>query len=68
MIYVFSGLLPGTADIYRKALGDISRNIIGEEIRTIGIVENPKPLSEYQEDHPYMVAYYDLADMPTMTG
>ena len=56
------------ADNYRNTLGDGSKGIKGPEIREIGFVENAKPLTEYDDKHPYMIAYYDLADMPTMSG
>ena len=34
----------------------------------MGKVDNPQKLTSYDESHPYMVAYYDLADMKTMSG
>lgn len=56
------------ADQIRQELGDARLEIPGTEIRPSGEVENPQPLTEYDESHPYMIAYYDLADMPTMRG
>ena len=56
------------AIILRKALGDKRLGIEGTEIRDIGISKSPETLTEYKENHPYIVAYYDLADMPTMCG
>ncbi len=56
------------AEGFRQALGDARLEREGTEIRKAGLCQNPKPLTEYNEDHPYMIAYYDLADMPTMAG
>jgi len=60
--------LNAVADKYRKMFGDALNNIEGEEVRPCGFCEDAKPLTEYDEHHPYMIAYYDLADMPTMSG
>lgn len=56
------------ADKFRTALGDKRLNRVGSEVREIGLCPNPRTLTEYDENHPYMIAYYDLADMPTMSG
>ncbi len=56
------------AETFRATLGDARLNRVGSEVREVGLCENPKPLTEYDENHPYMIAYYDLADMPTMSG
>lgn len=56
------------SDKFRDIFGDDRLNKVGSEIRPIGEVDNPQPLTKYSEDHPYMIAYYDLADMPTMFG
>lgn len=56
------------AEEFRRIFGDRRLNRVGTEIREAGACENPKPLTEYDENHPYMIAYYDLADMPTMSG
>ena len=34
----------------------------------LGRVDNPKPLTVYREDGPYVHAEYDMADMKTMAG
>jgi len=60
--------LEAEAETFRKRLGDRRLNYVGSEIRDVGVCENPQPLTEYDETHPYMIAYYDLADMPTMSG
>jgi arylsulfatase A-like enzyme len=56
------------ADKLKMAFGDRRLGLTGTEIRDAGVCLNPKPLTEYDENHPYMIAYYDLADMPTMAG
>ncbi len=56
------------AEEFRHAFGDQRLGRTGKEIRDIGVSINPTPLTRYDENHPYMVAYYDLADMPTMFG
>ena len=53
---------------FRKKLGDSYRKIEGTEVREPGRVENAKPLCFYDENHPYMIASYDLADSKAMTG
>ena len=60
--------LTAVADTYRQQLGDVFTGTIGQEIRPAGRVAQPQTLTHYDESHPYMVAYYDLADMPTMSG
>jgi arylsulfatase A-like enzyme len=49
-------------DECRDDLGDSVTGITGKNRRLIGRVENPKPLTEYDENHPYVVAMYDLPD------
>ena len=56
------------ADGIRNDLGDKLTKTIGLGQRQIGRVDNPKPLTCYSKDHPYIVAAYDNADMPTMVG
>ncbi|MHC4884316.1 MAG: sulfatase family protein [Planctomycetota bacterium] len=56
------------AEEARKDLGDEHTQTVGSGIRPKGEVENPKPLTEYNEDHPYMIAMYDLADTGVMAG
>lgn len=60
--------LEAAADKIRAELGDSARGIAGPGKRPIGRVANPKPLTVYREGHPYMIALYDLPDMPTMSG
>ncbi len=52
----------------RKKLGDLTTGIPGSENRPMGRVNSPKALTEYNENHPYIIAMYDNADMPTMCG
>ena len=50
------------ADEFRKTLGDKYLDIKGEEVRPANRVDNPKPLTEYDENHPYMYAEYDKGE------
>ncbi|MBN2301577.1 MAG: sulfatase [Lentisphaerae bacterium] len=59
--------IEAVAEKFRCALGDNRLDRVGAEIREVGLCKNPKTLTEYDETHPYMIAYYDLADMPTMS-
>ncbi len=56
------------AEEFRRTLGDRRLDRTGTEIREVGLCKNPKPLTEYDTTYPYIIAYYDLADMPTMSG
>lgn len=56
------------ADDIRRKFGDGRLGIQGQEIRPIGVVSNPKKLTQFNAANPYFVAYYDLADMPVMAG
>lgn len=44
----------------REDLGDARAGDQGKNCRPIGRVENPLPLTEYDPDHPYIVAMYDV--------
>jgi arylsulfatase A len=46
----------------RHALGDERTGQVGVDIRAIGRVENAKPLTTYDPEHPYYLAEYDLSD------
>ncbi|MFW6189159.1 MAG: sulfatase [Planctomycetota bacterium] len=46
----------------REELGDEATGAEGRNLRPIGRVEDPEPLTEYDPDHPYIVAIYDLED------
>ena len=50
------------ADEFRKSLGDKYLDIKGEEVRPANRIDNPKPLTEYDENHPYMYAEYDKGE------
>ena len=56
------GRLEALLDPCREDLGDAALGIEGKGRRPIGRVSNPKPLTEYDENHPYIVAMYDSAD------
>ena len=46
----------------RIDLGDTHLGIEGKNCRPIGEVENPKTLTTYDSNHPYIIAEYDLCD------
>lgn len=46
----------------RLDLGDEINGVVGRDIRPIGKVDNAVPLTEFDPDHPYFMAEYDLAD------
>lgn len=46
-------------DDCRRDMGDEATGVEGENRRPAGWVDNPKPLTEYHPDHPYIVALYD---------
>jgi len=47
----------------RRDIGDTLTGVEGANIRPAGIVENPKPLTEYNLEHPYYMAIYDKPDV-----
>lgn len=46
-------------DACRQDIGDEATGTVGENVRPIGRVDNPKPLTQYDPDHPYIMAMYD---------
>tara|TARA_B100000941_G_scaffold102479_1_gene71753 strand:+ start:6964 stop:8376 length:1413 start_codon:yes stop_codon:yes gene_type:complete len=54
--------LSSLADDYRKSLGDKFFDIKGEEVRPASRIIDPKPLTEFDENHPYMYAEYDKGE------
>jgi hypothetical protein len=46
----------------RHDMGDAATGIEGENVRPIGRVDNPAPLTEYDENYPYIEALYDLSE------
>ncbi len=46
----------------REDLGDCATGSVGSGVRTPGRVDDPKPLTAYDENHPYIVAMYDMYD------
>ncbi|SVB21785.1 uncharacterized protein METZ01_LOCUS174639, partial [marine metagenome] len=50
------------AAVCREDLGDSLHDMEGANCRPPGRVDNPKPLTEYDPDHPYIIATYDLKD------
>lgn len=48
------------AEVARVDLGDDITGVTGANQRPCGWVENPKPLTTYDPNHPYIVALYDI--------
>jgi arylsulfatase A len=46
----------------RALLGDARLGIEGSDVRSIGRVDDPEPLTKFDPTHPYYLAEYDLAD------
>lgn len=46
----------------RQDLGDASTGVAGQNLRPVGRVERPTTLTEYDPEHPYIIAMYDLKD------
>jgi len=56
------------AEKARDELGDEVTGIEGAGCRPVGFVENPQPLARYDENHPYIVAFYDTPDTKFLGG
>lgn len=52
------------ADTIREDIGDALQNAEGANRRPCGYVENPKTLTYYEKDYPYIVAMYDINGSP----
>jgi arylsulfatase A-like enzyme len=60
--------LRAVAEEARRELGDALTEAEGTGRREVGLVEDPKPLVTYDEDHPYIVSAYDTPDTEVMAG
>ena len=60
--------LEAQAQGMREDIGDKHTDVAGANRREKGRVEKPETLTVYREDHAYVIAEYDLADMPTLSG
>jgi len=49
-------------DACRRDIGDAATNVRGQQVRSIGRVDNPDTLTHFDPDHPYIIAMYDLKD------
>ncbi len=45
---------------WRHDLGDEATGTPGAEVRPIGRIDDPQPLTHFDPDHPYYLAEYDL--------
>lgn len=50
------------AETARAVLGDARLGRVGSEVRPIGRVADPRPLTVFDADHPYYLAEYDLSE------
>ncbi len=50
------------AERARSSIGDASTGRVGADVRPPGRVEHPQRLTTFDQDHPYFMAEYDLAD------
>lgn len=54
--------LLGYVENCRQKLGDKSKNMIGSEVRPAAKIKNPKPLTTFDKNHPYIYAEYDKGE------
>lgn len=47
----------------REDVGDAFTGVIGKNVRPIGKAEHPRPLTAYDENHPYIISMYDKTEM-----
>lgn len=50
-------------EVCRIDIGDAFTKTQGKNIRPIGKVDNARPLTEYDENHPYIIAMYDKTEV-----
>jgi len=56
------GTLNDWAKKGREDMGDSLTKTSGQNVRPKGFVKDFKPITQYQAEHPYMMASYDLSD------
>jgi arylsulfatase A-like enzyme len=54
--------LQARLDNCRADIGDALAGAEGANCRPIGRVQSPRPLTEYNPNHPYIIAMYDLKE------
>ena len=54
--------LTAKLDACRQDIGDEATGIQGQNVRPIGQIDNPKTLTNFDPEHPYFIAMYDLKD------
>ncbi len=52
-------LLTQKIELCRDDLGDVFTGQLNGNVRSAGFVSDAKPLTVYDENHPYIIAYYD---------
>ncbi len=55
-------------EAFRVRFGDGFQGRVGSDSRPQGYFPGAQPLTVYEKDYPYIVALYDLPDMPVMCG
>ncbi len=50
-------------ELCRKDIGDAFTGIKGQNVRKPGKTDNPKPLTQYDENHPYIISMYDKTEV-----
>lgn len=55
--------MQGLLDCCRRDLGDAATGVQGANVRPPGRVQNAKPLTAYDENHPYVISMYDLDEV-----
>ncbi|MFC1452946.1 Cerebroside-sulfatase, partial [Verrucomicrobiota bacterium] len=54
--------LTARVEACRRDMGDEITGVTGENVRPAGRVEHPKPLTDFDPEHPYFIAMYDMKD------
>ncbi len=54
--------LEALAERFRDDLGDARLGRVGRDVRPVGRVADPEPLTRFDPTHPYVIAEYDLPD------
>ncbi len=54
--------ITGIYNSYLEKLGCIDKKVVGNEVRPCDKVANPVPLTTYDENHPYIISFYDKTD------
>jgi len=50
------------ANVYAEQLGDVNRDMIGSAVRNCHVTASPRPLTDYDPNHPYIITLYDKSE------